>query len=228
MKKYTFLLLFVALSISASFGQYYSTKPHFISFGGGITRNNFEETKDIGYFGNVEGAYFFHSLFGTGLKVDYSFLGILPNKFADNYTTKPDIKYNKTTVDVDMYVVRNYTANAYFNAQPNEWFSLMITAGAGFQTLTTPKGSILYEEIYPYNNFGTPIPNQNAYVEVKRETYKPVVFHAGVRTNFMFNENVGFNVFLDYNYAKNKYYIYERHHQFSGGLGMIFMFPEIY
>lgn len=228
MRKYTFLLVIIGLSMGYSFGQFYETKPHFISIGGGITRNNFEETKEIGYYGNFEGAYFFHYLFGTGLKVDWAFMNILPNKFADNYTTKPDISYNRTTVDVDIYQARNYTANAYFNAMPNESMSFMLTAGAGFQVLTTPKGSVLYEEVYPYNNYGTPIPNQDALVIVKQEKYRPVVFHAGIRANFMFNENVGLNIFADYHFAKNRYYIYEQHHQFSGGVGLIFMFPEIY
>ena len=228
MRKYTLLLMIVGLSIGFSFGQFYETKPHFLSIGGGVTRNNFEETQQIGYFGNLEGAYFFHYLFGAGLRVDWSYMDILPNKFADNYATKPDISYNRTTVDVNMYNIRNYTANAYFNAMPNEKFSFMLTAGAGFQVLNTPSGTILYEEVYPYNNYGTPIPNQDALVNVKKETYRPVVFHAGLRASYMFNENVGMNVFADYQYAKNRFYIYEQHHQFSGGIGLIFMFPEIY
>lgn len=228
MRKYTLILMVLGFSLTSSYAQFYETKPHFVSIGGGICRNNFEETKEMGYFGNIEGAYFFHYLFGAGLKVDYNFMDVLPNKFADNYKTKPDISYNRTTVDVDKFMIRNYTANAYFNAMPNEWFSLMITAGAGFQVLTTPKGSILYEEVYPYYDYGNPVPNQNAYVEVKKETYRPVVFHAGIRTNFMFNENVGINVFGDYFFSKNKAFLNERNHQFSGGLSLIFMFPEIY
>jgi len=228
MKKYTFLIMIVCLSMGASYGQFYETKPHFISIGGGICRNNFEETKELGYFGNVEGAYFFHYLFGAGLKVDYNFMGILPNKFADNYKTKPDISYNRTTVDVNNYIIRNYTANAYFNAMPNEWFSLMITVGAGFQVLTTPEGSILYEEVYPYYTYGNPVPNQDANVIVKKETYRPFVFHTGLKTNFMFSENFGMNVFADYYFSKNKAFLSERNHQFSGGIGLIFMFPEIY
>lgn len=228
MRKFTFLLIVFCLSCTMSYGQFYEMKPHFISIGGGICRNNFEETKNIGYSGTVEGAYFFHYLFGAGLKVDYSYFTPLANKFADNYKTKPDITYNRTTTDVTNYIVRNYTANAYFNAMPNEWFSLMISAGAGFQFLSTPSGSILYEEVYPYNNYGTPVPNQNAFVEVKKESYHPVVFHAGLKTNFMFSEFFGMNVFGDYFYSKNTAFLNERNHQFSGGIGLVFMFPEIY
>lgn len=228
MKKYAFLLMFICTMASQSFAQYYESRPHFFTFGGGLSRNNFKETKDFGYMGNVEGAYFFSYLFGAGLKVDYSYMGVLENTFADNFRTKPDINYNKSTTDVGGYLIGNYTANAYFNAQPNEFFSLLIAGGVGFQYLTTPSGTILYEEVYSYNNYGVSLPTQSALVNVKSEVYTPVVFHLGFKANWMLSEAFGLNFFGDYHYAKHKFYPDERHNQFSGGLGLIYVFPEIY
>jgi hypothetical protein len=44
----------------------------------------------------------------------------------------------------------------------------------------------------------------------------------------MFNENFGMNVFGDYYFSKNVNFLKEQHHQFSGGIGLIFMLPEEY
>jgi hypothetical protein len=218
----------LSLFCTQSYAQFYETKPHFLSIGGGVSRNNFVDSKQMGYFGKVEAAYFFHYLFGAGLKVDYTYFDALPNIFADSLKTRPPINYNRTTTNVNQYIVRNYTANAYFNAMPTWWFSFMISVGAGFQVLTTPSGTVLYEEVYPYNSYGNPSPKQTALVEVKEEKYRPVVFHAGLKTNFMFNENFGMNVFGDYYFSKNVNFLKEQHHQFSGGIGLIFMLPEEY
>jgi len=222
MKKISLLIISIIFTCCNLQAQFNEIKPHFLTIAGGVSTCNLPETKAPGYVGRVEAAYFANYMFGAGLNISNSFFSANDTKFADAYSLKPQFNYSYTSASISQYYVGNYTANVYFSAVPSTKFSFMLSGGLGLQILSTPSGSILYKE--KVNG----VTSQSATIDIQSFSYKPVVFHFGARTNFMFNDFIGFNIFADYHYAKNKAYNDEQYHEVSGGVGLTFMFAETF
>lgn len=218
----SFIVLFTVVGLNA---QYYQIHPSFISFTGGAGNISFLDSEFPGYYGKLEGAYYFNYIFGIGLQANHGFHKPFPNKFADERVNTPRFNYTKTTADLSNYVVENYTFNAYLTAMPDWRYSFTFVGGAGLQRLNTPKGSILYEEIYPYQFYGNPV--QSATLDFAKETYTSFVFHTGARANLMITDRFGLTLNADYFFAKNKKYENERLHEFSATLGIVIGLHEI-
>lgn len=220
---FIFVILFITQTTKA---QFYETHPHFISFTGGAGNASFHDVKFPGYYGKFEGAFFFNYLFGAGLQVNHGYYKPFENIFANERINAPRIPYNKTTATLDHYIIENYTANAYFVAMPVWWFSFMACGGVGFQRTLTPQGSILYQEIHPYQHYGSP--TQSSTIDVVRETRRSIVFHVGLRTNLMVTDRFGFTFNTDYFFAKNKKYPNENLHEVTGTAGIIIKLHEMF
>lgn len=218
----SFIVLFTVVGLNA---QYYQIHPSFISFSGGAGNISFQDAEFPGYHGRMEGAYFFNYMFGVGLQADHGYYKPFPNKFADERVNTPRYNYTKTTADLTHYIVENYTVNAYLTSQPEWWYSFSFVGGAGLQRLNTPKGTVLYEEIYPYQFYGTSI--QSSTIEFAKEISTSFVFHTGARANLMVTDRFGFTLNTDYFFAKNKKYENERLHQFNATFGIIIGLHEI-
>ncbi len=235
MKKSIFFTLVLGLLITSIKAQYYEIRPSFISLTGGAGNVSLKDCQFPGYYGKVEGAFFINYLFGVGLQVNHGYYKPFENRFADNRVNTPRFNYNKTTATLDNYIVQNYTVNAYFNAMPNWWFSFMGCGGVGIQRTLTPQGSILYEEIYPYQNYGEAY--QSATIDINRETRTAFVFHAGMRVNLMVSDRFGFTFNTDYFYSKHNKYGYNsiipeevqkpQIHEFTGTAGIIILLNEM-
>jgi hypothetical protein len=218
-------LIFLALAVSLNAQHYYQIHPSFISFTGGAGNISFQDAEFPGYHGKIEGAYFFNYLFGAGIQANHGYYKPFPNKYADERVNTPRFNYTKTTADLSPYTIQNYTLNAYLVAMPDWYYSFMFSGGAGWQRLGTPKGSVLYEEIYPYQLHGDPL--QSATVDYNKDIRNSFVFHAGAKANLMMTDRFGFTLTTDYFYSKNKKYENERLHQFNATFGFIIKLHEM-
>ncbi len=226
MKKVSFLVIASLLIIFQSKAQkklskyYHEIRPHHISLSGGVGLNNLEDNASIGFNGKFEAVYFANYLLGVGMSISNSFFKVDEEVFADNFYKRPSFNYTNISTSLNSFYYGNYTLNAYFSAMPNTKYSLIFSAGMGFQLHKTPAGTISY---YEKNSLGTV---NEAIIDVENKTYTPFLFHLGTKGNYMFSNKFGITMNIDYHYANNKIYFENNYSDITAGVGIIFMFAE--